>query len=173
MHIWPEVGLLEVIQDNLYASVGETGKLIGTGLFNIDMPLIRYDVGDRGSLSNPDMKCECGRLLPLLGNIEGRADDVLYTKDGRHVGRLDPVFKAHLPVIEAQIIQETLDNVTVRFIPASDFQPKDGQSIIERIQARMGNIHVRLEPVSELPREANGKFRAVISHIETPRIEHS
>jgi phenylacetate-CoA ligase len=166
MHIWDEVGVLEVMKDDLPVSIGETGDLICTGLFNVDMPLIRYMVGDQGSLSPRDKACACGRSLPLLKNIEGRADDILYTADGRQIGRLDPVFKAHLPVIEAQIIQEAFDRIIVRFVPAPEYQLKDGQSIIERLQARLGDIQVILEPVSELPRESNGKFRAVISRIQ-------
>ncbi|GER80066.1 phenylacetate-coenzyme A ligase PaaK [Candidatus Denitrolinea symbiosum] len=167
MHLWPEVGHVEVMRENSPVPLGETGELICTGIFNVDMPLIRYRVGDEGSL-NAVSGCACGRSLPLLGKIHGRVDDVLYTADGRRIGRLDPVFKAHLPVIEAQIIQEELDKLTVRFVPAPEYRPNDGQSIIERLQARVGNVQVKLEPVDEIPREANGKFRAVVSKIAPP-----
>jgi phenylacetate-CoA ligase len=166
MHLWPEVGIVEVMRDNMLVPAYTTGDLICTGLFNIDMPLIRYAIGDQGRLAEHDKKCSCGRSLPLLHSVEGRTDDILYTTDGRQIGRLDPIFKAHLPVIEAQVIQVSLDKVIVRFVPAPDYQLKDGQSIIERLQARMGDVNVKLEPVSELPRESNGKFRAVISHIQ-------
>lgn len=169
MHIWGEVGIIEVMKDNIPVRTGETGELVCTGLFNLDMPLIRYMVGDQGSLFPHGKTCNCGRSLPLLKNVEGRADDILYTADGRQIGRLDPIFKAHLPVIEAQVIQEALDRVVVRFVPAPEYQPKDGQSIIERLKERMGEVRVKLEPVSKLPVEHNGKFRAVISKIKQPR----
>jgi phenylacetate-CoA ligase len=51
----------------------------------------------------------CGKTLPLLEGIEGRSDDVLYTKDGRRIGRLDPIVKNDLKIIEAQIIQDSLN----------------------------------------------------------------
>jgi phenylacetate-CoA ligase len=165
MHLWPEVGHVEVMRENLPVPFGEIGELVCTGFFNVDMPLIRYKVGDEGSLSAAENGCACGRSLPLFGKVHGRADDVLYTPDGRRIGRLDPVFKAQLPVIEAQIIQEELDKLVVRFVPAPEYLPRDGQSIIERLQARVGDVQVRLEPVHEIPRESNGKFRAVISKI--------
>jgi len=168
MHLWPEVGHVEVMRENLPVPLGETGELVCTGLFNVDMPLIRYKVGDEGSLNASEEGCACGRSLPLLGKIYGRNDDVLYTPDGRRIGRLDPVFKAQLPVIEAQIIQEELDKLVVRFVPAPEYQPKDGQSIIERLQARVGDVQITLELVQEIPRESNGKFRAVISKIAHP-----
>jgi phenylacetate-CoA ligase len=165
MHLWPELGIIEVMDDNSPVLPEKIGSLICTGLLNGDMPLIRYMTGDRASLAENDKKCTCGRSLPLLNSVEGRTDDIFYTSGGRQIGRLDPIFKAHLPVIEAQVVQESLNKVIVRFVPAPDYEPKDGQSIIKRLQERMGDIDVVLEAVSELPREPNGKFRAVISKI--------
>ena len=116
LHLWPEVGWLEVLDGERAAGPGEAGDLITTGLLNPDMPLIRYRVGDRGVLSAA-ASCRCGRSLPILASIVGRVDDVLYTPDGRQIGRLDPVFKAGLGIREAQIVQDTLDAVTIRFVP--------------------------------------------------------
>ena len=109
--------------------------------------------------------CSCGRGLPILTPLEGRLDDILYTSDGRCIGRLDPVFKSHLPIREAQIIQESLDRVRVRYVPAVNFTAEAGQSIVEQLQARMGPIEVILEQICEIPRTPNGKFRAVISRL--------
>jgi phenylacetate-CoA ligase len=166
MHIWQEVGILEIMKGDVKVKDSSSGDLVCTGLFNTDMPLIRYRIGDQGSISTNNAPCACGRTLSILTGIEGRTDDILYTADGRKIGRLDPAFKAHLPVIEAQIIQEALDKIIVRFVPAPEYKPQDGQSIIERIQEHMGKINVILESMNELPREANGKFRAVISRIK-------
>lgn len=162
LHLWPEVGLVEVFGGNEPLPKGETGEMICTSLLNMDMPLIRYRVGDQGIVPPDNVSCRCGRTLPLISSVEGRSDDMLYTADGRRIGRLDPVFKSHLPIREAQIVQETLTRVRVRYVPAPDFTPQAGDSIIERLQARMGPIEVVLEAVSEVPRTASGKFRAVI-----------
>jgi phenylacetate-CoA ligase len=75
------------------------------------------------------------------------------------------VFKAHLPIHEAQVIQETLDRVRIRYVPTQHFTPASSRSIIERLQARMGPVEVILEQVNEVPRAANGKFRAVICNL--------
>jgi phenylacetate-CoA ligase len=165
LHLWPEVGLLEVHDGDQWLGDGETGDLIATGLLNADMPLVRYRVGDCGRLGPERTICSCGRTLPVLASVEGRKDDVLFTADGRCIGRLDPVFKTNLPVIEAQIIQETLDRVRVRYLPAPDYTPQAGRSIIARLQERMGPVEVVLEAVQEIPRGANGKFRAVICNL--------
>jgi phenylacetate-CoA ligase len=51
LHLWPEVGLVEVVGDDPVFSHGSSGGLVCTGLLNIDMPLIRYRTGDRGALA--------------------------------------------------------------------------------------------------------------------------
>ena len=164
LHLWPEAGWVEVLEHGRSQRSG-AGDLICTGLLHAAMPLIRYRVGDRTELAADDRTCSCGRTLPILASVDGRIDDVLYTRDGRRIGRLDPVFKTDLPLREAQIVQETLDRVRVRYVPAPGFTRDDGRSIVERLQQRMGPVDVILEELGEIPRTANGKFRAVISHV--------
>jgi len=127
--------------------------------------LIRYRVGDTGRLPVSEKVCSCGRTLPVIESIEGRVDDLIYTTHGRKIGRLDPVFKTNLPVHEAQIIQETLSRIRVKIVPTSNYTSEAGASIIQRLKARLGEIEIVLEEVAEIPREPNGKFRAVLSHI--------
>ena len=166
MHLWPEAGIVEVMENRSAAPRGAVGDLICTGLLNADMPLVRYRVGDRGALPATDEACGCGRTLPLLAAVEGRIDDVLYTRDGRAVGRLDPVFKASLAVREAQIIQESLDEVRLRIVPAAEYTAGAGDSLAGRLRERLGSsIRVIVEPVAEIPRAANGKFRAVVCNL--------
>jgi phenylacetate-CoA ligase len=165
-HLWPEVGILEVLDDDgRPVPPGTSGEFVCTGLLNADMPLIRYRVGDRGAIDDSPDPCPCGRTLPRLKSVEGRSDDVLYTKDGRCIGRLDPVFKSRLPILEAQIVQEDLDTVVVRFVPAANYTAATGETIAERLRDRMGDIVVRLEPVERIERTANGKQRAVICKV--------
>jgi phenylacetate-CoA ligase len=109
--------------------------------------------------------CACGRTLPRLGRVEGRSDDVLYTTDGRRVGRLDPVFKAHLPIREAQIVQETLGRLRVRYIPAAEWSAAAEDEILAAILSRMGAVEVVFEPVQHIPRSANGKFQSVLCQL--------
>lgn len=165
LHQWPALGWLEVFDGDAPATRGQAGDLVSTGLLNAEMPLVRYRIGDRGSLPEADGTCACGRTLPLLGALEGRADDVLITADGRRVGRLDPIFKAQLPIREAQIVQETFSRVRVRYVPTEEWSAADGADLTRRLRERMGEIEVVLEPLAEVPRTANGKFRAVICQV--------
>ena len=167
LHLWPEAGVLEVLSRNeAPAGPGEPGRLVCTGLLNADMPLIRYDVGDRGALAMPDPVCGCGRTLPRLAAVEGRADDVVITPDGRRVGRLDPVFKADLRIREAQIVQERTDHVRVLLVPAPGYGAGDERKVHERLLQRLGDsVRVTIETVEKIPRGPGGKFRAVVSRL--------
>ncbi len=165
LHLWPEVGWIEVIQDGLLVPHDASGELVCTGLLNADMPLIRYRVGDRGCLAGSSGVCQCGRALPVIGSVDGRSDDVLYSLDGRRIGRLDPLFKGDIPIHEAQIIQEALECVRVRYVPTRNFRPEHERIITQRLQERMGSVKVVMELITEVPREPNGKFRAVICRI--------
>jgi phenylacetate-CoA ligase len=160
LHQWPDVGIIE--QADHEPTTG-SADLICTGLINADMPLIRYRVGDHGKLSADS--CECGRNLPLLESIDGRSDDVLITADGREVGRLDPIFKNKLPIIEAQIIQESLTTIRIRYVPAPDFTDNSLRTLTEAVRERLGDVEVVYERHPEIPRTSRGKFRAVICNL--------
>jgi phenylacetate-CoA ligase len=165
LHAFPEMGCMEIFDAGVPAEGSRAGDLVCTSLLDDDMPLIRYRLGDRAARRDLQGPCACGRTLPLLDHVEGRADDVLYTMDGRRIGRLDPVFKNNLPIREAQIVQLSLARVVVRFAPAPDYTPAAGASIRKALEARLGPIEVALEPVDCIPRGPNGKFRAVVCQI--------
>jgi phenylacetate-CoA ligase len=166
LHLWPEVGWLEVLADGGDAPVahGTSGRFICTSLLNDDMPLVRYAVGDRGRVALRDAGCPCGRSLPALVDVEGRTSDLLIARDGRRVYWLNPILYG-LPVREAQIIQETLECVRICYVPAPTFTSRDERLIIDRLQARMGTMDVIFDQVEEVPRAANGKFRAVVCNV--------
>jgi phenylacetate-CoA ligase len=156
LHLWPEVGQVECLD----------GDLVATGLLNRAMPLVRYRVGDR--LAGPVRwdPCACGRGLPTLPRVEGRDDDVVVTPDGRRLGRLDPVFKADLPLVEAQIVQDAVDHLTVRVVPARPLEEADRQALVRRVQDHVGAMDVAIEERDHIERDAAGKFRAVVSEVD-------
>lgn len=164
LHLWPDAGVVEVLSDGAPVAPGLSGDLVCTGLLNPDMPLIRYAVGDRGRLSAQPEPCACGRTLPRLESVEGRTNDSLLARDGRRVFWLNPVFYG-LPVVEAQIIQESLDLVRILYVAAAGFNHQVAQTIVSRVHKLIGPVEVRLESVAQVPRESSGKFRAVLCRV--------
>lgn len=165
LHLWPEAGWLEYLDGDAPVVPGSAGDLVCTGLLNTDMPLVRYRVGDRAVAPAVETPCSCGRLLPVLGPIEGRNDDLVYTADGRAVSHLHLVFGGDVKVAEGQIVQDALDRVRIRYVPQPGFGPADERALAAGVRARMGAVTVELERVDAIPRTANGKLRTVICQL--------
>lgn len=168
LHLWPEAGYLEVLEDDHDRLVrrGETGRLVSTGLLNFDMPLIRYEIGDRGALGKAlgDAACDCGRSLPTLARVEGRMADNLVAVDGSKVFWLNPVLYGQ-PIREAQIVQESRDLVIVKVVPDEGFSSASVAAISQGLKRRLGDLRVEVHRVERIERGPNGKFRPVVNRL--------
>ena len=95
-------------------------------------------------------------------------NDMLITRDGRKVFWINPTFYG-LPIIEAQVIQEELDELCVRVVPATQFSADHERTIRTRLCDRLGTVQVKVERVDSIERGPNGKFKPVISKIDPNR----
>ncbi len=166
MHLTPEIGFVEVVDDNDNpVKPGETGHLICTNLLNKVQPLIRYRIGDMGSLGTG--QCPCGRHLPILKSFEGRAGDVFILRDGRQICQtcLSGAFYGVKGLIAAQMIQDDYNRFRVRIIPGKDYEDTGGQKILSILTQRMGDIKIKLELVESIERTAAGKLKTMICNL--------
>lgn len=164
MHLSPEVGLVEVVDDNdRPVPVGESGHLICTNLINRVQPFIRYRVGDVGSLRLG--QCPCGSPLPMLGAIEGRTGDILVTRDGRRISYLGQTFYGAHGIAMGQIIQDDFDRYRIRIVPSKDYVEADGQALVNRLTQYVGEARIEVELVEEIERTSAGKFKPVICNL--------
>jgi phenylacetate-CoA ligase len=140
------------------------GPLLVTGLGNEAVPFLRYRIGDVGTRAKTP--CPCGRPGDTFFSIEGRVEDYVTTPDGRLVGRLDHVFKQLISVAEAQIVQDRPDRIRVFVVPSPDWRDGSEALLIQEIRKRLGDeIAISVERTEAIPREPNGKFRAVKSFL--------
>jgi phenylacetate-CoA ligase len=140
------------------------GPLLATGLGNDATPFLRYRIGDVGTRAK--RPCPCGRPGDVFLDVDGRIEDYVVTPDGRWIGRLDHVFKEQLDVAEAQILQETPAAIEVLVVPRQSWSEAAERGLLKEIRARLGDaIRVELRLTEEIPREPNGKFRAVRSKV--------
>ncbi len=173
LHLWPEVGWIEAGDGQAEVTPAEDAAFVCTGLLNADMPLIRYRVGDWGRFGPENGMCRCGRLLPTLASVGGRLDDILFTADGRSVGRLSSALRLPVRVLEAQMIQESLHRIRVLCVPAPGYDRHSVDLIVDRLRARMGKIEVVVEQVDHIPRGPYGKFRAVVNLLDRTAISNN
>jgi phenylacetate-CoA ligase len=100
--------------------------------------------------------------------VDGRVDDFIVTPSGRMIGRMDHIFKSMEHVEEAQILQTSSAAIEVVYVPGPKFDVATEQKLRREIRSRLGDeLDVSLHGVSEIAREANGKFRAVKSTVGT------
>jgi len=146
------------------------GEVISTGFANKAMPFLRYRTGDVATLLK-HATCSSGRSRPILERIDGRIEDYIVTPDGRRIGRMDHIFKDTLDIKEAQIVQRTQEELMVRLVPRATFDESSRRHLEREFRKRLGtSMSIEYELVGMIPREANGKFRAVISEVETGKL---
>ena len=160
-HIISDYGFFETIpkENGLF-------EIVGTGFNNFLMPLIRYATGDQIEMDLPESTCKCGRAMPLVKRIEGRSNDSIKTEDGRHISRLGYIFKGLKNIAESQLIQESLNKITILIVPFEGFNRETEEALLFNARARLGNeFEIKIETVTKIPRSTNGKLRFIVSKV--------
>jgi phenylacetate-CoA ligase len=165
-----EHGRQHIVSDysfvELLPAEGGLYEIVGTGFNNFAMPLIRYRTGDYVRLEATDSQCECGRHFPLVASVQGRADDVVKLPDGRHVGRLDHIFKGVDGVLEAQIRQDRIDRIDIFVVPTAGYSTTVETRLRTNARDRLGGaVQINVQAVDSIPRTRNGKLRSVVCNV--------
>ena len=152
------------------APVGDVGPLTVTALGMWTMPFIRYETGDMAQVAGH--ACPCGRTLPLLAAVHGRAIDSIVLPGGRRL--LWPFFHqilgAEPEVMQWQVVQTGAAEIVVKTV----CRGADKSGLARLKMALLGqspqNVRIEIQPVASIPLEANGKRRLIIplSSIDTP-----
>ncbi|MFN7312672.1 MAG: phenylacetate--CoA ligase family protein [Bacteroidota bacterium] len=165
LHVVPDAGIVEVIRpDGAPCSPGETGEIISTGLLNFDQPLIRYRMGDYVTLSK-NQRCACGRSMPVIEEIVGRMEDTVTGPDGRKMVRFHGIFINIPSIIEAQVVQHTLYDYELNLVTSAPPTEEERALLIKRMKSQLGEVNVKINLIEEIPKNANGKFKSVVSLI--------
>lgn len=151
LHVNMEHFLLEIVDDGGPVSDGKPGRIIVTDLHNHVMPLIRYDTGDVGILS--ERQCPCGITWPLLESVQGRECDYLVLKDGSRfplsnfAGNFLRCFL--WSVVQVQFVQRRDGSVLVRVVPRSKLSSGDVTRMKRYFSGLLAAFDI--EAVSEIP----------------------
>jgi len=115
-HFNPIYGIVENLQD-------EHGnyELVGTGLWNYAMPLIRYRTKDFGKITKLKTKCPiCGKKWKTAYELEGREQEFLITKKGTVVPGLSVVsnnFSMWNHIKSIQYVQNEPGSLELHIVP--------------------------------------------------------
>ena len=170
-----EQGAMHLNSENLYVEVFSgsdpcgpdvVGELVVTDLNNRCMPLIRYRLGDYGALSSKP--CPCGRSLPVIERLFGRAYDIVYNRQGQmfhgefFMYIFEDVKRKGMGVHGFQVVQNDYDHFTVKLQTENGYSKETNSFIRQRIQEGYGSSNIEFEIVDHIPRERSGKMRLIV-----------
>ncbi len=140
------------------AKPGELGRIVVTDFYNRLMPMIRYDTGDIGALS--ESVDELGNRL--LDRIEGRKLDLLYAADGSLVSSYI-VYKnmwQYTEITQYQLVQYGPKDYLFKINMEGRFQ-REAKLIAEFKQFLGADANFKVEYVDEIPLLASGKRKKI------------
>ncbi|HBF09192.1 MAG TPA: hypothetical protein DHW71_13055 [Gammaproteobacteria bacterium] len=143
----------------------ESGELIVTDFWNYGMPFIRYRMGDEGH-KLPGF-CDCGRKLPLLGQVSGRVSDFIIAMNGTriHGEYFTHIFYDLADVKQFQLVQEKVDQVDLKVVTNGERFAQE-EFVIKEIKKVCGDeVNVNIVQVEHIPPTASGKYLFTISKV--------
>lgn len=168
-HHFPDYGIAEIIDDhgNACDKEGDRGEIVGTGLLNRCMPLIRYRTGDFATRLAP--RCECGRSWDRFTDVEGRwKQDMVIGRTGARISIAalnmhGPLFER---VVRYQYYQEIAGTCVLKVMGAPDFSERDRLAIESAYRAKVGDeVQFKVAVVEDIPLTARGKLRLLDSQL--------
>ncbi len=172
LHVNADALIVEVeAAPNLPAGMG---RVLVTDLLNRSMPLIRYEIGDLATLDS-DMRCPCGRSLPLIGNIQGRTSDFLRLPSGRMIaGPSLALLAADMrDVRQVQFIQADPAHVTLKVVAGTGYSQRTEEELRRRMLPYLEQeSSLTIVTADSIPSEPSGKYRFVktIENTEIPAV---
>jgi phenylacetate-CoA ligase len=167
LHLNAENLLIEVISGDRRCAPGEVGEIVATELNNLAMPLIRYRLGDFGTLAAHP--CSCGRTLPVLESIAGRGYDLVYDRQGRmfhgeyFMYMFEEVKRMGLGVQAFQVVQDSYDDFTIRVVPGAGYSERTREMIRTRFREGYGpNARISFVEVPAIARRPSGKMQVIV-----------
>ena len=165
LHVQSESVLLEILRDDgTPCAPGETGRVVVTDLHNFAMPLIRYELGDYAEAAAP---CPCGRGLPVIGAIAGRASNMAIDPSGRRFWPLlSPKFWLDTPITQRQLVQKTASRIELRYVAATALTPAQETAVAAGLSRTLRyEFDYDFVRVTEIPRAPGGKYQEFVSEI--------
>lgn len=141
-------------------------ELIGTGLWNRAMPLVRYRTGDQIRLRHgADPLAVAEGREPFL-DVIGRNGDFLIAPGGARLMGIDHIPRGVPNVVRTQFIQQTPERVRLLVVPGADF----GEASLELLRAHAAlklppSMTLEIETTNRLERNPSGKAPLVLRRI--------
>jgi phenylacetate-CoA ligase len=145
---------------------GDIYDVIGTGLWNRAMPLVRYLTGDRIRLQPGGNAAAVAEGRESFPEILGRSGDYILAPSGARLLGIDHIPRDVPHVVRAQFVQESADTVTLFILPAQGFDDECRRLLLEHARLKLPpSMTLRIETTDRLMRNRAGKAPLVIRQL--------
>lgn len=169
-HHFPDYGVLEIVDESGGScdQEGDRGELVGTGLLNRCMPLIRYRTGDFAT--RLASSCECGRHWERFSDVEGRwKQEMLYGVGGVRISLTAINMHGNLfeKIKRFQYVQDEVGRCKLNVMVAPGFSSRDRADIESAYRDKVGeSLKFEVCIVEDIPLTARGKLKMLVSTID-------
>jgi phenylacetate-CoA ligase len=161
-------GTYHILEDYSLVELLETAnghELVGTHLFNLVMPLLRYRTGDYVQAETSG--CSCGSSFRTVEKILGRNYNYIVTPEGYRISIINHIPRGVKNLIETQFYQDKPGEVVLRVITNGRFTEQDKALLVKNtLKHTSPSMKVIVKEVNELPRGPNGKFISIVNKLE-------
>jgi len=151
------------VQPDASSTDKRAGLLVLTSLRNRAMPLIRYSIGDRGTLATGS--CSCGRSSMAFESFDGRDVDLITLPSGRRVSPyvVEHWLERHPIVRRYQLIQSHPTKLLIEFTTFANERPApEFETVAAKIRKAVGSeLVVELRQVDHIEKPKSGKYHAL------------
>jgi phenylacetate-CoA ligase len=168
-HIFPEYGITELVRDDgmPVTNENEAGAIVGTGLTNYAMPLIRYKTDDSAMWGEGE--CVCRRNYPQLKNVLGRwLQEFIVTRNNRLISitAINMHSDVFDNVAQFQFYQDRKDEAVFNIVKKPAYSDRDTEYIKKELARKLGgDIDLVIRFVDNIPRTERGKYRFLIQKL--------
>lgn len=170
LHVNEFLCYLEIVDDQGEpCEVGIEGNILVTLFTNYTMPLIRYQIEDRGIWASGH--CPCGRNTIRLVEISGRQSDYLLASDGTKINgtALTTLLYPVTGIRRYQYRQTQKGTVVLAVVPVQgsnlDRLKKEILLALERLKTMLRGSTVELAIVDEIVPSKSGKYRYILNEL--------
>jgi phenylacetate-CoA ligase len=167
----PAYGNVELLPsaDDPVAGGRRDVRIVATGYWNDAQPLIRYDTGDRAivpaGLGPAELEAIALGLRPFYG-VAGRENEFILAPDGRRISGLSMISYEVGNVLQVQLVQQALNQTTIRVLTTPGFGPADRDQLIANARNKIPyEIALDVEVVDRLEASERGKTPYIIRRV--------
>jgi phenylacetate-CoA ligase len=170
LHLSAEDIVVEILDDQQNpVPAGTPGEIVVTHMATRAFPMIRYRTGDIGRLAAE--ACACGRQLPVLADVIGRANDLLRATDGSpvHGAYIGNIVREDAAIAQFQFIQYGSRRFELKLVCRVGKQP-DQCGLRTRLLDVLGaDAEIAIHCTAAIEVEANGKYKYIVNRCRENR----